>query len=147
MEEKFTTKVESPTITGFGKFLGVADDVDVEVGNPTVTVEWVFYLESREWGIKSISAVATKLTTSIEWSAYTEDMSEEDKAKLIAAGGFEHPKREWKDGYIEGIYEFDSGIKIGDKPWTIESEISTDGGQISPDDCGIDFNDMSIYVN
>ena len=149
-EQTFTTEIENPTIAGLGKLFGVSHDIDVETTyNPKVKVEWSFSIEAREWGIKSISAVATRLTATIEWTASTESMSEEDKAKLITAGGREYPgdKEYFRDGYIEGVYEFDSKVKINDKDWDIDSDISTDGGSIYPDDCGFDFGDMSVYVN
>ena len=83
MEETFTTEIENPTIAGLGKLFGVSDNIDVETTyNPKVKVEWSFSIEARDYGIKSISAVATRLTATIEWTASTESMSEEDKAKL-----------------------------------------------------------------
>ena len=143
-EQKFTTEITSPTIAGLGKLFGVSDKVDVDTTyEPIVKVEWNFYIEVRDYGIKDISAVATRLTSSIEWTVPTEELSEEDKVKLIAAGGVESTRNET----IDGVYEFDSDNNIGDKAWKIDSDISTGNGSIYPDDCGIDFNDMSIYVN
>lgn len=138
----YESRIEDGTVEHLAKHFGLPD-LDIDCGKTTCYVEWELQPEARSWGIKSISVFATKVTASVEWEIYTDDLTEEEKAKLIANGG-----TEYRNGTIGGTIEVVSNQDYKGKKWEIESEIEIqEGGMICPDNVQIDFDDMSIIVS
>ena len=139
------------TVIDDGSVLGLAECFGVPAGlidygyNQTCSVDWELQPEGRSWGLESISVFATKVTASVEWEVYTEDVTEEEKAKLIAAGGTEYSH---SYGTISGQIEVNSSEKWNGKEWQLESEFGLqEDGMCCPADVQIDFSNMSIIVS
>ncbi len=117
-------------------------DIDIDYCKPTVYVRYQLQPEAREWGIKSIYIQIDRVYGSIEWYVAAEELSGEDKALLIAAGG-----TEMRNGNIEGTIEIDT---LGNVPlvWTTETEMEfkSDGGLII-NSISVDFNNSLITVS
>lgn len=138
----YKTTIDDGTVYGLNKCFGVPD-VDIDTGRQTCYVDWLLEPEVRSWGIKSIYVYATKVKLSVEWEVYTEELTEDEKAKLIANGG-----REYRNETISGLIEVDSSEEWSGKKWTIKSEFKIEeDGMCRPQDVEIDFETMTITVS
>lgn len=139
---EYKTDIDDATVYGLSKVFGVPD-VDIDTGKQTAYVDWKLEPEARSWGVKSISIYATKVVCSVEWEVYTDDLTEEEKAKLIAAGG-----REYRNDTIGGTIEVVSNEKWNGNEWKIDSDFGlSEGGMCCPQDAEIDFESMTITIS
>lgn len=137
--ETFTAQVEDTDIWGINEFLGVSKDFDIETGKPTLYVDYELEPEAREWGIKTIYVHIRKIAASIEWYVVPDDLTEDQKAELIKAGG-----TEYNNGNIEGVIEIDTSIKEMD----ITNEATfADDGRFTFDNCEIDLKKNTITLS
>jgi hypothetical protein len=140
MDFEFTAKVDDIEISGINEYLKVTKDVEIDTGKPTAYVKYYLDIEAREYGIKSISAIVTNVTMSIEWETNTEDLTDQDKVQLSAAGG-----REYRNCTTGGTIEID--VNISDKVFSLESEMEFKDSSIYPDLVTIDLSDKKITVS
>lgn len=142
LELDYNAKVEDVEVYGINEYLKCGLDVDIDTGKPTAYVAYELQVEAREWGIKSISVFAKKVTISIDWETPTEYLTVEEKEALINAGGQEN-----RNDTISGTITIDTTVKINDKDWNVESEVSfTDDGQLSIDTVSVELPAMSIVL-
>ena len=136
----FSAKVESKDISvwNINKYFGLPDVEFDTYGGKYADVNFDVEIEARSWGIKDIYVIVMKVVATIPWSVYAEDVSEEEKVTLLAKGG-----TEYRNGNIEGEIEIDSSK---DDTWTIESELSIDGGMVCVGNIEIDFENKTITV-
>lgn len=137
----FATPIDDVNVYGLPKLLGIPK-LDVDAGNITCFIEWRLGVEARSWGIKSIDVHVTKVTALFEWEVYAGDLTEEEKAKLIAAGG-----REYRNNTIGGTIEVVSSEKWNGSEWKIDSDFGlSEDGMCCPQDAEIDFEAMKINI-
>ena len=98
----------------FGVKSGVID------ATAKLNIEYSLEPEVRKWGIKSIYIHIKNVYGTISWDAYADDLTEEDRQKLIKKGG-----KIYKD-MIEGEIEFSLAVY---KDWSLDHslEFDTDG--------------------
>ena len=135
----FSTKVESKDISvwNINKYFGLPD-IDFDTSGAYAQVDFDVEIEARIWGIKDISVIVMKVVVTIPWSVYAEDVSEEQKAILLAKGG-----TEYRNGTIEGEMVIDNTL---DNSWTIEDELSIDEGMVCVGNIEIDFEKKTITI-
>jgi len=139
----FKAKVEKAEINGINKFLGIPKDWDIETGYPTAYIEYELQPEARDWGIKGIYICIKKISVSIEWEVDCWEMSEEDIAMFVKAGG-----KEYGSGYnhtVSGTIEIETNCVDG---WEVdnETEFQPDGA-VSIDNVSIDLSDRTITLS
>jgi|GEM_PF-5524010 len=138
---QFNSPIEDITVYGLSKMFGVPD-VDLDIRKINAYVDWNLEHEARSWGIKSTSIYITKVVCLFEWETYADDLIEEEKAKLITAGG-----KEYRGNTISGTIEIVSNKKWNEKEWTISNNISFRGtGLCCPQEIEINFELMEIIV-
>ena len=135
----FSAKVESKDISvwNINKYFGLPD-VDFNTYAASADVNFDVEIEARSWGIKDISVIVMRVVITIPWSVYAEDVTEEEKAILLANGG-----KEYRNGGIEGEMVIDNTL---DNSWTIEDELSIEEGMVCVGNIEIDFEDKTITV-
>jgi hypothetical protein len=139
--ENYRKEINDVYVYGLKECFGVPD-VDIDTGKPTCYVDWRLDLEERSWGLKSIDVYVTRVVVSIEWEVCSEGLTEEEKSKLIAAGG-----SEYRSGTIGGLIELNSKEKWHDKEWTLDSDFEVEeGGSCYPKQVEIDFEKMIITI-
>ncbi len=139
----FTAKVNDVEIDGINYFLNVTKDIDIEVGKPEAMVHFSLEPEAREYGIKSISVMVRKVTATINWWCYDDDLKPEEIAQLVAAGGVEI-----RGGTIEGTIEIDSTKKVNENGWEALSEMRfEEDGTLLASLVNIDLEDFTISVS
>lgn len=137
--ETYTTLVET-SVYDIYKSFGMLEDI-LTCNAYQTKVYWELQPEARERGIKSISIIVYRVTTTIEWSVYPGDCTPEEYDILKQNGG-----DLLANGDIEGIIELD--ISNADRQgWGLshELEFATDGA-IMPYECEINFNDKTITI-
>lgn len=143
-EFSFTTELDNGDIYGLNRILKVPE-VDIDCGRPKGTVKWHLEFDARERGIKGISIVIDSFTCEMEWEVSgVEDLSAEEKALLIGAGGTEN-----LIGTISQYEEINSNAKYREREWKIDSsEFNFYGdGQCMPSDYEIYFEEMIIKIS
>lgn len=144
LDFKTTLKKKEIDINNINKFFGFDDYmVDIDTDDVEATICYTLEPEAREWGIKYISIMVTKITATINWWCYVDDLTKEEIDKLIVAGGIEQ-----RDDTICGTIEIVSDKEIKGKSWDIENnlEFSKDGGLII-NDLQIDMEDLTMEVS
>lgn len=118
-------------------------DLDIDTGTPNLKIEWEIIPDAREWGIKDLSLMVTRVTGTITWETPNEDTTKEETDKLIEAGG-----REFRNDTIGGTIEIDSSVLWQGRVWVINSSDFkfTQEGTCRPEDCEIDFEKMTITI-
>jgi len=139
----FKSEIEKTSIYGLAKTFGLPE-VIVEDNKPTATIYWEVQPEVRGYGIKSMSAIVTKVVMSVEWSVDIEGLSGTERATLLTYGG------EAGKDLITGEIQIDTLLNptgLNEKKWKVESEVKfEDDGMCIVSDCEVDFNDMTITV-
>ena len=108
-ETEYDTKLEREEIDclGLGKFCG--DNYDVEA---SATVTWAFYIASRTWGIKNMSAYATKVKANIKVNIWQEN-GKDDEPQIFH---IDTSDEEWDIDTDTSAIEFGDDIR----PWRLE---------------------------
>jgi hypothetical protein len=117
------------------------------------TIWWGADLEVRSWGIKSFDVKIISVSTKIEFEVYLEDLNIDDTEKLLAPNvSGEDDFRKFlsdvkSDGEkITGI--LDIYVDSDSSGWEIIEEFScTKSGNLSPDECEIDFGKKTITIS
>jgi len=78
---EFVTKIDKKyiDINGLNVFLGLEKDIDVSIETATASVYWLLEIEARDYGIKNISAVITKVSVEVEVEYWEDNDDETDK--------------------------------------------------------------------
>ena len=141
MTYEFTTEVDTNQYY-ISEYFGLKSTLDIPYKTKS-KVQWYAEAEVREWGIKSFYPTVKRITTEIEYEIYLEELEEGDKEKLTENLG---ENRTWiDDEKISGILTLD--IDAYSKEWKIIEEFGwTESGNLSPDDCEIDFRSKKITI-
>ena len=120
-ENTFNTKIEGGNVSifGFEKWIGREGNNDISA---VALVEWEFYTEMREWGVKNVGAYATIICIEFEVNWWNENDEEE-------------------------VEEVNDTSNENDK-WEIEttSELQF-GDSICPQDVEVDYDTKTITIN
>ena len=139
----FTAVVNNIDITGLNKFLNAGTAIDIDDNRPKAVVKFYLDIEAREWGIKSISAIIQSVTAEINWSVSDDELSGDDIATLVKAGG-----KYYKGDNIEGKIIVDSKEVIDGKEWKVESELKMqESGQLMASEVSINLITKEIIVS
>jgi hypothetical protein len=112
----FKTKLSGNTVTTFFKKYSKEENFDT---NGTFEIEWQFYTEMREWGVKDISVYATNVKGFIEVNIWTD---EEDRVEKI-------------------------DISSDDDKWNLETENNLEfGNAITPQELLVDIETRTLTV-
>lgn len=144
MDLDFNAIIEDVDVNGINEHFEISKNIDIDTGKPTAYVSFILEPEVRDWGIKSMNMSIRRITISIEWEVYNEDLTSEENLILITVGG-----KEYKfNNTISGIIEVDTTQKVKDKEWTITNEVEfeKDGG-LSIENIEVDFSTMTITVS
>lgn len=78
---EFVTKINKSDIgiNGLNVFLDLNKDIDVSIETATASVYWLLQIEARDYGIKDISAVITKVSVEVEVEYWEDNDDETDK--------------------------------------------------------------------
>ena len=117
------------------------------------TIEWGADLEVRSWGIKGFDVKIMSVSSKIEFEVYLEDLDIPDTEKLLAPNvSEENDFRKFlvdvkSDGEkITGI--LDIYVDSNNSEWEIIEDVScTPSGNLSLDDCEIDFGKKTITIS
>lgn len=139
----FKAKVEDCSVFGLSEHFGVQDDgIDIDTPSPSSDVEFELQPDANNSGIRSISPIITSIKCSVNWEVSTDDLTDDDKKKLIAQGGTQFRST------IEGTIEVDSNKPLGEKTWDVDCQLTWESdGQMLIEDVQIDFSDMTIIVS
>lgn len=139
----FNAKVEDAEINGINEHLGISKDYDIETGKPTAYIDYELQPEARNWGIKSISIVPTKIRCSIEWEVDCWEMSAEEIEMFVKAGG-----KEYGSGFnhtVSGTIEIETNCVDG---WEIDNEIEFQSdGAFSIDNVSVELHAKVITLS
>jgi len=118
METNFTTKLEGIDIDVFGleTYVGRKQNHDIEA---VAIIDWDFYLDVREWGVKSIECYANHIALEVTINWWNDDDSVEQKTLTIETASIED------DGWQ--ITEYTSEVSFGDviQPNSVELNFDT----------------------
>ena len=111
-ETEYETKLDREQIDCYGLGESCGDNYDVEA---SATVTWEFYISSRTWGIKNMSAYATKVKANIKVNIWQEN-GKDDEPQIFH---IDTSDEEWKHCIIDTDT---SAIEFGDdiRPWRLE---------------------------
>lgn len=118
-------------------FKNVSDLVDID-NTQTATVNFHVEIDARNWGVKDIDIFCDKVTATIDWEVYYDELTEEDKAALILAGGTEGRE------LIFGQIEIDTAAP--GSTWEIVCEMEAKS-TITPNMLEIDFSTKKITIS
>lgn len=139
----FKTEVKKAEIHNVNKFLGIPKDYDIEVGYPTAHIEYELQPDVRDWGVRSISIVPTKIRCLIELEVDCYEMSNEEIEMFIKAGG-----KEYGSGVnhtVSGTIEIETNCVDG---WKIENGIVFQpDGAVSINGVVIDLHGRTIALS
>ncbi|HRH54572.1 MAG TPA: hypothetical protein PLN38_14690 [Chitinophagales bacterium] len=137
----FTSILNDVSVYGLYKYLGVSKDCDLDYYKSDVTIEWSVEIEARSWGIKSADISIQSVKTSLEWAAYIDVLSDNDKAILLAAGGTEYLNQT-----INGVIEIDTS-SFGSE-WEVKTDLDFHpDGSLCISDCDIEFDAVKPTIN
>lgn len=143
LELDFKAKVEKAEIYGINEHLGISKDYYIETGYPTAYIEYELQPEAREWGIKGIYICIKKVSLCIEWEIDCWEMSAEEIAMFVNAGG-----KEYGSGYnhtVSGTIEIETNCVDG---WEIDNEIEFQSdGAFSIDNVSIELPVKTITLS
>lgn len=146
---KFKTTITDVDVYGLNHSVEIDDNIDIDFGKASAIIEWEAMLEVRSWGIKGLSCVVNNVKVTIPWEIYyDEDMplSQDNIDKIVnTMGGVKHPTRM----LYEGVLEIDSDNEFNFVKFEIEENIFgvDDAGAFYPEDCEINFDDMTIHIS
>lgn len=142
LEFNFKSVLTGCDIWYFVNALKIPTHVDVDFGNPSVTIEWCLQPDAREYGMKDISVFIKRVTGTIEWTADTEYLTDDEKKALIDAGGKQYVYS------VDGVVEVDSSVELGGRKWTVISKVEFgESGSCCLENCEIDFLNMTITIS
>lgn len=106
------------------------------------SVIWRVEMESRTWGIKSITPVVNSVRGQIFWKIDKEYLEEDQLPIIKELSDFEN------EYVFEGTLEISSLNPYKNKKWIILDEEFkiTSGGELFPNELEIDFNKMEINI-
>lgn len=136
--ETYEASIDSSDISIYGidKYFGV--NLGTIDASANLKVEYSLEPEARSWGIKSIYISLDSITGTISWEAYLDEISEEQKEKLLTKGGKIYKSR------IEGELNFSAKVY---KDWSIEHSLEFDkDGSFSIDGAEIDFKTKTLTI-
>ena len=146
---KFKTNIDDVDVYGLNHNVKIDDNIDIDFGKASAIIEWEAMLEVRSWGIKSISCVVHDVKVTIPWEIYyDEDMplSQDNIDKIVnTMGGVKHPTRM----LYEGLLEIGSANEFNFVKFEIENNMIGDStnGAFYPENCEINFDDMTIHIS
>lgn len=125
----------------YDKKVRLSSNIDFDISADKCIVEWGASVETRDWGIKSISSYVKRVYFELSWEVYTDDITEEDKQMLFDLGG-----TEYRDT-ITGSMEINTDKEIDGQKWIIQEDIkATNYGDISPAIVDVDFKQLKITI-
>jgi hypothetical protein len=148
---KFTTELETKDIDAYGEqeflknVLRIDPLHDIEVNSITAIIDWEFYYETRDWGVKEIGAYATGLSLHIMFDTISndEEYNEDNEVEIIVGSD----KMEIKDITYKGsgiektieavTYRAKNGYK--EQPDFLDTEQSEPRFTYCPERLEIDF--------
>lgn len=108
--------IQKADVRNINDFLNINKDVDVEVCSANMTVEFTAEIDAGRTGIDGIIASVTSVIGDIDWYVCPDELTEHDKAHIIAAGGVE-----MRSGNFEGSFPvYGDSWKIDDDDFRID---------------------------
>jgi hypothetical protein len=144
-QETYRATITDVSLQGEQAFFGYlnTDNFDIEFEKTSGVVEFSVYLDVKSYGIRGIDITINKFTCTAEWYVYCEDMTEDEKQKVISYGG-----REYRNGNIEGCFDIDTSQPFKGKQWSIINNMTIGPtGQIFPDTVTVNLPDLSIEIS
>lgn len=130
------------------EYLGLKSKLDTYTDK--AKLKWTAEPEIRTWGVKSFYPIAKSITASFEWEIYIEDLVDGDYEKIVGLG-------DKKIDIVEFVINENNEEKLaGDilinipmvSKWEIIEEFGcTKSGDLSPEDCEIDFRKKTITIS
>ena len=150
MQYEFTTEVDTKdyNIEEYTKLSAKLDIIKSKA-----SIWWGTDLEVRSWGIKSFDVKIISVSIKMEFEVYLEDLDIADTEKLLA------PNVSGEDDFRKFLVDVKSdGKKItgildiyvdsDSLGWKIiEDFLFTNSGNLSPDECEIDFGKKIITIS
>ena len=135
--ENFTATVADVSVTGLNKFLNAGAGIDIDSNRPEAIVKFHLDIDAKYYGIRGISVIVDSVESDINWECYDDELTEEEIATLVAAGG-----KYYRNNKIEGSIHIDS------KDWQINSDELKfkEDGQLMVDEVYIDLMQKTITV-
>lgn len=122
--------------SGINEHLGIPSDYDVDYNHKKVVIDWGVEIESRDWGIKSISTTVYSITVEIDLMIQDDCLSKND-ITLLQDKGFE-----------SGVVGLEKNISftINDN-WEIDTEeLKEIKGSLFISECNIYFENNLIQL-
>jgi hypothetical protein len=143
MELSFKAPIDDVDINGLNEFLKLPKLIDTDIEKSTANVEYVLDPQLRNWGINFISVLPRRVSYTLQWTVNdAEDLSLEERAAIIAAGGIE-----MRNNTFEGTIEVDSKEQLNGQEWQLNCEIDFGAnGSFQIDTVEIDFSKMTISL-
>ena len=149
MSYHFKTEVDS-TDYYFNEYLKIK--ASIGTFKTKATIEWMAEdPEIRSWGIKSFDTIVGIVKCNIEFELSLEDLDDTEREKLL------NPDKNHEiyknlvdietndDGIVSGVFEFQFP---NNNDWKIIEDFGwTKSGNLSPDDCEIDFRSKTITIS
>lgn len=136
---KFTTKDFELTIEGLNYKLGLPKNIDIDYSLWYGCILWSVDIETREWGIKSISPTVYDYEIEIKCSIDKSDLTTNQIQKLLQDDLGEHYPAEENANFIEGKIVLNKNYKL-------TSEIELAGDLLQVNEVIVDFMDNEITI-
>ena len=154
MSYQFKTEVDS-TDYYFNEYLKIKERIGTY--KTKATIEWMAEdPEIRSWGIKSFDTIVNSVRCNIEFDISIDDLEDNEREKLLSPDKNDEIQKnivniENLDGVISGVFEFEvlqKDANLGSDSWKIIEDFGwTKSGNLSPDDCEIDFRSKTITIS
>ena len=140
MIQVFDTKITALRFYGLtNALLGEESKLDFDSNDSIAYIKWEFSIDFMTDGVRSIESSVSNIDCELNIYAYNNEMTDDEKEKLLLAGFTE-------DGVtLEKVFKI-SATSVSDD-WSIETEFGADNyGYCRPDEVIIDFAEKKIYI-
>lgn len=123
-------------IWGINQYLKINKDVDINIDDLLVVVDFSVEIEAREWGIKSIIPSVNRVGAEIDWAVSEDELTEDDVREIEAAGGIH-----FRNGYYYGKFTIESGGE-----WEVKDTMTMNGDTLAVRQVNIYLETRKIEV-
>lgn len=134
--ENFKTAIKGVGVSILrpNRYIGLPDDVLLDVSSEAVEVSWGLEIDMRSWGVKTMSISITEAVATWEWEVADEELETSHRQHLIAIGARLERDEYWRG---EGRLRF--------TPDEIDNFVQIEDFGIKPADADVTFGENGKF--